>query len=73
MTSDTCHFCGSPDACYQKLYRGAWRDTCWSCIQRKKTEDATSQPQEDFSDLNDPPDPVDPTHDQKRENQKTLF
>jgi hypothetical protein len=49
-SSDTCAFCGSPDACYTKKNRhGEWVDACWNCVAPPKKP----QPAPDLSFLDD--------------------
>jgi hypothetical protein len=69
IQSDTCAFCGSPNACYQKKDRaGEWVDVCWGCVAPKPKP----APAPDLSFLDDP-DPVSLTPDTTPKRPGMLF
>jgi hypothetical protein len=56
---DRCAFCGSSDACYEKLDRkgGTYRAACWACVAPKKPA-PIPEPDLTFLDDDTPPTPV---------------
>jgi hypothetical protein len=55
---DLCHFCGGPDAVYEKRDRaGVYRAACWACVAPKKPA-PIPEPDLTFLDDDAPPTPV---------------